>query len=281
MPELPEVENIARGLQAEIIGRTIDRLVVSRPGVIRGPVRWRQAGRRLVGAQIVEVARRAKRLILVTSADLGLVVQLGMTGRFLIHDDHPPRSPHTHLYVHFTDGSHLRYVDVRRFGRVWFLPGLQVDNAEEVMTAAGMGPLGPEADRIGPRAFREVIGSSHRPIKNLLLDQARLAGLGNIYADEALFAARIHPETPAGEISARHVEALRQAIRQVLRQAIRHGGTTFSDFRNAYGEMGRFGVRLKVYQRRGEPCPRCGAPIERIGLGGRSAHFCPRCQRRG
>jgi formamidopyrimidine-DNA glycosylase len=147
------------------------------------------------------------------------------------------------------------------------------------MEAAGLTPLGPEALDLTPKIFAAILRTA-RPIKSLLLDQTRIAGLGNIYADESLWAARIHPARPAQSLTAAETTTLLREIKNVLRRAIRAGGTTFSDFRNAYGEMGRFRHRLKVYGRAGEPCPRCGTMIIRLVVAGRGTHICPRCQTR-
>jgi formamidopyrimidine-DNA glycosylase len=148
-----------------------------------------------------------------------------------------------------------------------------------MVVAAGLTPLGPEALEVSLRAFAALL-QTDRPIKALLLDQSRIAGLGNIYVDESLWAAGIHPARAGSSLTPAETATLLREIKKVLRRAIRAGGTTFSDFRNVYGEMGRFRIRLKAYGRQGEPCPRCGAPIQYLRAAGRGTHICPRCQAR-
>ncbi len=285
MPELPEVENIALGLRQTAVGKRIERVWVGIPLIIRGPYRrrWRVFVTELTGRRIERVTRRAKRLILTAEGGLALVFQLGMTGRFLLPNPEEgiaaATPTHTRLILSFQDGTELLFVDTRRFGRVWCLRDLDPDAPDAVMEAAGLTPLGPEALDLSPKTFAAFL-QTDRPIKALLLDQSRIAGLGNIYADESLWAARIHPARLASSLTADEAMVLRREIKKVLRRAIRAGGTTFSDFRNAYGEMGRFRHRLKVYGRRGEPCPRCGTPIQRLRLAGRGTHICPHCQTR-
>ena len=285
MPELPEVDNIALGLRQAVVGKRVERVWVGIPLIIRGPYRrrWRLFMAELTGRRIERVTRRAKRLILTAEGGLALVFQLGMTGKFLLpnpEEDVAAATPrHTRLILSFRDGTELLFVDARRFGRVWCLRDLDPDAPDAVMEAAGLTPLGPEALEMSPRTFAALLRTD-RPIKSLLLDQSRIAGLGNIYADESLWAARIHPARLASSLTAAEAAALLHQIKNVLRRAIRAGGTTFSDFRNAYGDMGRFRSRLKVYGRRGQPCPRCGTPIQRLRIAGRGTHICPHCQAR-
>jgi len=200
-----------------------------------------------------------------------------MTGKFMLLEPETGRRKHVRFYIKFCDNSYLWYVDVRRFGRIWFLDGMDEENPDAVMEKSGLGKLGPESDSIKAKEFQEIL-NCNRPVKSLLLDQAKIAGLGNIYADESLFGAGIYPGTLAKNLHTQQANDLRKSIRKVIRKAIAHGGTTFSDFRNAYGDMGRFRKRLKVYRRTGEPCRKCKTAIERIRIGGRSTHFCPNCQ---
>ena len=283
MPELPEVETIAQGLRDTIIGLSIKRLYVTRPDIIRGPHRrrWRKATASLTGQTITAVTRRGKRLIIITSAPTGIVIQLGMTGKVILTSRNTPMPKHTHLRINLNNNKQLRFVDARRFGRVWLVDNLtQADQApalDQAMLTAGMGKMGPEPFDITRRQFQQVLTNT-RVIKTLLLDQTRIAGLGNIYCDESLFIAGIHPATCANCLATDQADALRRAIRSVLRRSIKLGGTTFSDYRNAYDQMGNFKQRLQVYQRTGQPCSRCGTPIHCIGITGRSSHFCPTCQ---
>jgi formamidopyrimidine-DNA glycosylase len=284
VPELPEVENIALGLRRELVGKRMASVWVGTAVIVRGPYRrqWRTFMAELTGRRIVRVTRRAKRLILALEGGPALVVQLGMTGKFLLPpktNKHPVLPKHTRLILSFRDGTDLLFVDARRFGRVWPLRDLDPDAPDAAMESAGLTPLGPEAFDLTPKTFAAILQTA-RPIKSLLLDQTRIAGLGNIYADESLWAARIHPARPARSLTPAETALLLREIKTVLRRAIRAGGTTFSDFRNAYGEMGRFRDRLRVYGRAGEPCPRCGTPLVRLVVAGRGTHICPHCQTR-
>jgi formamidopyrimidine-DNA glycosylase len=235
----------------------------------------------LAGRRIASVTRRAKRLILTAEGGLALVFQLGMTGKFLLPNPEEgvaaATPKHTRLILSFRDGTELLFVDPRRFGRVWCLRDLDPDAPDATMEAAGLTPLGPEALDTNRKTFAALLRTD-RPIKSLLLDQGRIAGLGNIYADESLWAARIHPARAGSSLTAAEKAALLHEVKGVLRRAIRAGGTTFSDFRNVYGDMGRFRNRLKVYGRQGKPCPRCGTTIRYLRVAGRGTHICPHCQ---
>jgi formamidopyrimidine-DNA glycosylase len=283
VPELPEVENIALGLREEVVGKRIAEVYVQTAIIVRGPYRrrWRKFLASLAKRRVESITRRAKRLILTTEGDLALVFQLGMTGKFLLgpcgNGGAVERPKHTRLVMSFSDGTAVCFVDTRRFGRMWCLSGLDPDDPDATMEAAGMTPLGPEALRMSPKALAAALHAA-RPVKSLLLDQTRIAGLGNIYADESLWAAGIHPTRPCRSVTMEEATVLVREIKRVLRRAIRAGGTTFSDFRNTYGDMGRFRRRLNVYGRQGQPCKRCGAAIERIVVAGRGTHICPRCQ---
>jgi formamidopyrimidine-DNA glycosylase len=283
VPELPEVENIALGLREALVGRCVQRVWVGSPMIVRGPCRrrWRLFMQELAGRRVVRVTRRAKRLVLALEGKLALVFQLGMTGKFLLPASAEARAQarpkHTHLILFLSGGRELWFVDPRRFGRVWCLHDLDPDAPEAAMEAAGLTPLGPEPLTLRPTLFAALV-STARPIKALLLDQSRIAGLGNIYTDESLWAAGIHPARTGASLTAPEAARLLREIKHVLRRAIRAGGTTFSDFRNVHGDMGRFRSHLNVYGRRGALCPRCGTPIERLVLAGRGTHLCPRCQ---
>jgi len=282
VPELPEVESITLGLRETIVGKRIERILVCSPIIMRGPHRrgWRRFLDGLAGRRVACVTRRAKRLILSLEAGEALVFQLGMTGKLLV--PHPEKGmaatpKHTRLIISFTDATELLFVDTRRFGRVWCLSSLDPDAPDAALEAAGLTPLGPEPLSMKPKTFAAIFKGA-RPVKSLLLDQARIAGLGNIYVDESLWAARLHPARACASLTTEEAATLLCEIKSVLRRAIRAGGTTFSDFRNAYGDMGRFHRRLRAYQRHGQPCQRCGATLERLVIAGRGTHICPRCQ---
>ncbi len=278
MPELPEVENIAQGLRHEIINVTITDVKVLKPVIVRYPSPWRKTLHDIIGDDIVKVTRRGKRLIIALVNGGAILIQLGMTGKVIVAQANSPIPLHTHMRIHLCDGREIRFIDARRFGRVWFFSQLDFYHPDAQMEAAGMGRLGSEPFGITPKQFQRILHSD-RAIKTLLLDQSRIAGLGNIYADESLFAAGIHPVTPAKNITPAQADKLRRMIKSILRRAIRHGGTTLLDYRNAYGEMGRFLKMLKVYQRTNQPCRQCRTPIARMTLAGRSSHYCPKCQR--
>jgi formamidopyrimidine-DNA glycosylase len=272
MPELPEAESIARELHRRLARKTVERVDVLRPDVVHG----QGAGliHRLPGRRVVAVRRRAKRVVIDLSPPARLVVRLGMTGRLTLHPRTEPVEKHTHLRIAFANfGRELRFRDVRRFGGVWcFLD--RVPPEHETVGDVGLEPL--EATLAD---FARVLDRK-RQIKALLLDQTAIAGLGNIYADESLHAARIHPLRRADTLTIDQQRRLYQAIRRTLQRAIRFNGSTLMDYRNADGAEGSFQRLHRVYQREGRPCRRCGTAIRRILAAGRSSFLCPKCQGR-
>lgn len=270
MPELPEVETIVRDLARLVTGATIATAEVLKPDLIEGGSadEFEAAVRR---AEIRGVSRRAKNIVF----DLGndrLVVNLGMTGRMLLVPLEEADPPHAGVRFMLEDGRVLLYHDVRRFGR------LEVCTAAEWAdrhAALGYEPL---SDELTPAALHELAGRSRVAVKTWLMDQRRIVGVGNIYASEALHRAKIDPRRPAHSITEAEAAAIHAAIRDTLQEAIDFRGTTLLDYRDASGEQGGFAVRLRVYDREGEPCPRCGAGIVRIVQGGRSTFFCEQCQ---
>ena len=273
MPELPEAETIVRGLRPRITGRAVRDVEVVRSDILRAPVaEFVQAVR---GRAFRAVERRGKNVVAPLSGDRILAVNLGMTGR-LLHFPEPPEAPEApgHPAVRFPldDGSLLVFDDVRRFGTVECL------TAEAWVERSGrMGPE-PLARGFSAGDLRGALGRSRTPVRNWLLDQRRVAGVGNIYANEALYHAGIHPRRPARDVGTDEAVKLHRALRRVLRNAIRAGGTTLRDYRTADGQRGSYGTALWVYGRDGAPCLRCGATVERIVFGNRSAFVCPRCQ---
>jgi len=273
VPELPEAEIIVRGIQPAVGSRRIDRTRVLRPDVLRQPARTFR--RQVCSREIARAGRRGKNVLLELTGGDVVRINLGMTGRVLPFPK-PPRGrlrpTHPAVRFYLDDGSVLVFDDQRRFGSVEFL-----DAAAWNAWSARMGPepLGPDLDA---QVFHAALLTSSAPIRSWLLDQKRIAGVGNIYAAEALFAARLHPRTPAEAISKRDARVLLGAIRRVLKQAIEAGGTTIRDYRNAHGEEGRYARRLLVYGREGEPCTRCDDTVRRLVFGGRSAFLCPTCQ---
>lgn len=271
MPELPEAETIVRHVAPQLVGACITRVVHLRRDVLtRGPKRapgW------LVGARVERVTRRGKRPIILFDGGRGLVVLLGMSGYLGVHAAGDPVKPHTHLRLALDDGAReLRFADARRFG------GLSFFERAGDRTPPGLADLGLEPLDMTAPQFRAVLRRD-RQVKALLMDQHTVAGLGNIYCDEALHRAGIHPLTVAARLDPARVDRLRRAIREVLSAAIRHEGTTIINFAHPDGP-GNFKSRLRVYSRDGQPCRRCRATIVREVIAGRSTHYCPRCQPR-
>jgi formamidopyrimidine-DNA glycosylase (fpg) len=285
VPELPEVETVRRGLERQTLNFRIARVEVLRQRAIASPPdpaafaaglsdctlrRWTRRGKYLIGA-----LDRA-------SQDGGhWGVHLRMTGQFLLlkaeaDQPSPPVCPHTRVRIWDRNGDELRFVDTRSFGQMWWVP--PGEPLENVIT--GLQKLGPEpfSEQFSASYLQARLKGTQRCIKAALLDQSLVAGVGNIYADESLFAAGIPPHTPSGRLKLERLEALRQALVEVLGNSIGAGGTTFSDFRDLSGTNGNYGGMAWVYRRGGEPCRRCGTPIRREKLAGRSSHWCPSCQ---
>ena len=272
MPELPEVETIVRGLADALPGARIERVEVLKPDLVDGePPEWFAAA--LAGRTIERVTRRAKNIVMEIGEGDRLLVNLGMTGRLYLPKPGDPPSTHPGVRFHLDGSRELLYHDVRRFGRLWRLTDEQYRAWDEKL---GMEPL---SDGFTARWLREATKRSRVAVKVWLMDQARVVGVGNIYASEALFRARVSPRKPAEKLTAKEVERLRDAVRAVLRESIEMRGTTFLDYRDASGEPGEFVGRLRVYDREGEPCVECGGTVQRIVQGGRSTFFCPKCQR--
>ncbi len=265
MPELPEVETVVRQLRREIVGRTFAGLRVFWPRTVEGCPREL---RRLIRGQAVRrVTRRGKYIGVECAGGAFLTIHLRMTGKLLRRLDAGDR-PHLRTEFSFADGSRLYFVDARKFGRICLWPC-----RGESCPGLGPEPLRPATVRAALRRLR-----TRRPVKSVLLDQAVLAGIGNIYADEALFAAGIHPLRPASGLSGEEVLRLSRSVPRVLRAAIGRKGTTLRNYRTVAGESGENQGHLFVYGRAGEPCLRCGAVIARIRINGRSSHYCPCCQ---
>lgn len=273
MPELPEVEITRRHLAAALEGRTFDDVTVRHVRTARHNASPQEVETRLRGRTVVEVGRHGKFLQIRLDDGQILVAHLGMSGRWSIDDDQD--IPHTHFTAVLDDGTVVEFIDPRTFG---FIAIYDEDDLE----TSGLARLGPDAWSDPPTAedLAARLESRTAPIKALLLDQGPIAGLGNIYADEALFRARIHPLTRGGDLDVGACLALLESTSEVLDSAIAHGGTTLDDL--AYllpdGRAGDNMTRLRVYGREGEPCDVCGTPIERVIVRARSTHFCPTCQ---
>jgi formamidopyrimidine-DNA glycosylase len=270
MPELPEVETIKRDLWPRVVGRTITGVTVGWEGCVDRPS-VRGFCDQVTGRRIEDVGRRGKFLVLLLSGERTLLVHLRMTGSLRIKDPTDPWETHARLAFRLDDGKELRFVNVRKFGRIYL-----VKDPAEVL-----GDLGPEplAGDFTVEAFRALLENRRGRIKPLLLDQRFIAGLGNIYVDEALFRARIHPLRIASSLTAEEVGGLHEAIREVLREAIADQGTSRSDYVRPDGTEGTHQDRLLVSGKAGEPCPCCATAIERLVVGGRGTYVCPHCQR--
>jgi len=272
VPELPEAETIARGLNRVLPGRVVSSVTVLREDVVDGPShRFAEA---VAGRRLGTTGRRGKNVVLTFEDATRVVVNLGMTGR-LVPGSGPgpgPGSTHPAVLFQFTDGGSLTYDDVRRFGRLTHLPA-----SDWTRWSRRLGPE-PLARSFTGARLRRILSRSRSPIRSLLLDHRRLAGVGNIYAVEACWFAGIHPRTPASSISEVSVARLHRSLRRVLRRAVAAGGTTLRNYRAPDGNEGRFRRALHAYGREGRPCTRCRGTIERIVFGGRSAFVCPGCQ---
>ncbi len=273
MPELPEAETIARGLNRVLPGRIVSAVSVLREDVVSGsPSRF---AAEVAGKRFGTIGRRGKNVVLAFEDSARVVVNLGMSGRLVPGSGPGPARGSTHPAVlfHLHDGGSLTYDDVRRFGRLTYVPG-----PEWTHWSRRLGPE-PLARSFTGARLRAILARSKSPIRSLLLDQRKIAGVGNIYAVEALWLAGIHPQTPADAIGTRPAARLHRSLRRVLRSAVEAGGTTLRNYRTPDGDEGRFRRKLHAYGRRGLPCRRCRTPIGRIVFGGRSAYICPRCQR--
>jgi formamidopyrimidine-DNA glycosylase len=274
MPELPEVETVRRTLSGPLIGRRIAEMRLSEfPGVI-GSEPLQVVSARVCGRTVTRVRRRAKYLLLDLDDGTALMVHLRMTGHVAVVPAGTPPLRFEHLAIVLDDASEIRYADQRKFGRVLHLMPAEVRALERRFGPEPLGRQFTVAWLTG--ALRNRPGK----LKSVLLDQEVVAGLGNIYADEALFRSRLHPERPANGLDIAETRRLHHAIRQVLREGVERRGTTFSSYRDATGAAGENQFNLRVYGQGGHgPCPRCGWPLARAVVGGRGTSFCPRCQR--
>jgi len=273
MPELPEVETVARGLREVLPGRRIMSVRLGKTDFIDDPALLEHD---LPGSTIARIRRLGKFLLLdlepkgTPPEEGSLLIHLGMTGKITVSPPEAPVPLHTHVFLELDDGRELRYNDVRRFGRM----ALLANGAHERV----LGDLGLEPLEATEGEFRARIQSRSAHIKALLLDQRVLRGIGNIYADESLWRAKIHPKKLGAKLTDDELRRLRRAVQSILREAIRLRGSSISDYVDLDGGRGRFQQRHRVYQREGKKCFRCGALIRRIIVAGRSSHFCPHCQ---
>jgi formamidopyrimidine-DNA glycosylase len=271
MPELPEVETIRRGLERELVGRCITGVTWHRERKLRASSP--RPLQELAGRQVASARRRGKFILLSLSDESVLLLHLGMTGKLLFCDPRDALRPHTHLVLDLDDGRQLRFSDPRRFGLLKLYPG---GAAVHDLDHFGVEPMD---EAFTPEALGILLSASRAPLKAFLLDQRRVAGLGNIYACEALWRARLSPRRQARRTPRASVGLLRDSIEAVLADSLAQGGTSFNDYVDHIGQPGKFIADLAVFQRKGLPCPRCSAPIRRIVQSGRSTFYCPACQR--
>jgi formamidopyrimidine-DNA glycosylase len=276
MPELPEVETIVRGLRSVLPGRTILSVRLGKTDFIEDPVALAEL---LPGRRIETVERLGKFIRMQLSASsagktpeqqMNLIVHLGMTGWLGVRPAGEPVAPHTHVFFELEDGRELRYTDIRRFGQILLVPGDRIGAFSE--------RLGKEPLEVSAGEFNRLLAGRRARIKALLLDQSIFRGIGNIYADESLWQARIHPARLAARLNSAELERLRKAIRRVLQHAIEDRGSSISNFVDAEGQPGEYQQRHRAYGREGMPCFRCRTKIRRAIVAGRSSYFCPHCQ---
>jgi formamidopyrimidine-DNA glycosylase len=270
MPELPEVETTVRSLRQTIPGNKIVGMTNDWPGHIALP-EINEFQDRVAGSSFKSIARRGKYLIFALDSGDFLIIHLKMTGHLSVVDELEPRDPYAHTVFSLDSGTELRFRDVRKFGRIYL-----VADPNEVLGKLGPEPLG---DSFTPELFHSMLRGRKRILKPLLLDQSFIAGIGNIYADEALHRAAIHPRRHSNSLSRSESHSLFHGIRDVLELAIKNNGASIDSYRKPDGTKGSMQNSLQVYGRSGEPCPRCGNIIQRVILGNRSTHFCPFCQK--
>lgn len=272
MPELPEVETVRRGLTELVAGSQVTSVDVLYPKMVNLPPEDFAAA--LKDRTIEQIDRRGKYLFLRMSGHQTIVSHLRMEGNYDVQPEGTPLTKHTHIVFHLADGRQLRYNDSRKFGRMTL-----VETGQE-MTVAGLKTIGPEPTEsdLTLDYMKKIFSKSRKVIKPFLLDQSKIAGLGNIYADEVLWLSKINPKQPVNALSLSELKTLRKNIIHEIQIAIAGHGTTVHSYSTAYGEAGQFQNHLNVYGRQGEPCLRCGTPIEKIKLAQRGTHFCPKCQ---
>ena len=273
MPELPEVETVRRGLEKLILGKKISNIDIHYPKMIKTDLHEFQ--KEMPGQVILSMGRRGKYLLFYLS-DKVLISHLRMEGKYFYYPDQVPERKHAHILIHFEDGGTLVYEDVRKFGTMELLPPKLL---EAYFVTKKLGPEPTEQDFDLAR-LKLALKKSKKPIKSHLLDQTLVAGLGNIYVDEVLWRAKIHPFRSSNSLSSQEARKVHDETIKVLGQAVEKGGSTIRTYTNAFGEDGTMQEFHQVYDKTGQACSRCGAIIEKIQLGGRGTHFCPKCQRR-
>lgn len=273
MPELPEVETVRRGLEKLILGKKISNIEIRYPKMIKTDLN--QFQKELPGQVIQSMGRRGKYLLF-NLRDKVLISHLRMEGKYFYYPDEIPERKHAHILVHFEDGTTLVYEDVRKFGTMELLAPELLDS---YFISKKLGPEPTDQDFDLGR-FKLALKKSKKPIKSHLLDQTLVAGLGNIYVDEVLWRAKVHPSRHSNSLTAQEARKAHDETIKVLGQAVEKGGSTIRSYTNAFGEDGTMQEFHQVYDKAGQACSRCGSTIEKIQLGGRGTYFCPKCQRR-
>ena len=275
MPELPEVEVTRRGLMAQLPGQQVTGVWCSQYR-LRSEIPRRELDEHIVGQRVETIDRRAKYLLIRLENGAVLVIHLGMTGKLSLVDDQVPRHKHDHLVLHLAPHGQLRFNDSRRFGALVVWSASEAQERERLFSQGqGMEPLGPE---FTAQALACLAQKRQVPIKSFLMQSSSIAGIGNIYANEILFAAGMHPLMPANRLLPAQWQRIVQATQEILHQAIAAGGSTIADFLGTNGHPGYFQLQLKVYGRRDQECLACGALIEKMVAAGRSTFYCPTCQ---
>lgn len=282
MPELPEVECVLRGLEKGLVGEKIAAVEILRSQSIAHPAA-KEFAKSLLGCEFSSFERRGKYLLMTFANGSGMACHLRMSGALVIKtkkqlaDKNFKADKHLRVRLKLSSGKELHFEDMRVFGRLWFVTAKQTF----LQIIPALEKMGPEPlDDLSAKYLKEKLASRRQAIKTALLDQELIAGIGNIYADEVLYLSGIHPQTKASDLSLKKLELLVVNIRKVLQQAIIAGGSSIRDYKNSFGVNGNYQNEAFVYGRMGLDCSKCGKKIERVKMGGRSSHFCPRCQKR-
>jgi formamidopyrimidine-DNA glycosylase len=276
MPELPEVETVVKGLRPLITDRRVTAVEIREKNMIAYPKDniddFKEA---LIGSKIEAINRRGKYIIIELDTDKNMIIHLRMTGKLLVKEVEEFRDKHTHVVFSLNDGQEIRFNNIRKFGRVYLI---DKNHPEQ---AGGLADLGPEplSEDLTLADFKKLFKNRRALMKSLLLNQHFVAGIGNIYADEILFLSGVRPDRTADTLTEDEKERIYHNMRHILERGIIYGGTSFSDYVNAFGEKGSFQEELKVHQREGEKCYSCGTKIKKIKVSGRSTYFCPQCQK--
>lgn len=272
MPELPEVESVRQGLERLIVGQRISKVTVLWDNIIKDP-KVDDFKQKLIGEDILSIKRRGKFLLFETTHYM-LISHLRMEGKYRLENAEEPLTKHTHVIFSLSSGKELRYLDVRKFGK------MSLVEKDKAYDHPSLKTLGPEPnEELTVKHLTQFLKNRKRTIKACLLDQKMVAGVGNIYADEILFASRIHPERQGHTLSLREIKKLKESIVSIMEQAVLAGGTTIRTYANAFGDSGTFQNKLLVYGKAGEACPRCQTFILKTKVAQRGTHYCPACQK--